>query len=350
MKKLVQLVSIVLLVFACRKESPDPVYDPQPADVHIPAHVVAAVGPMQPSPGNPMTKDGVILGRKLFYEKMLSNDGSMSCASCHRQQHAFDDPRPFSEGTDGSFGDRNSMAIVNLGWDFFYFWDGRRSSLEEQAHDPVTNPVEMANSWPVVVERLQQSMEYRELFLKAFGTRKVDSNLVVRAISQFERTLVSFNSRFDRFMYEKDSGALTVSEKNGLALYTGKARCAGCHQMNPLLTNRGIRNNGIEVTESDPGRMRVTGNIADKGRFKVPTLRNIEVTAPYMHDGRFATLEEVVSFYNKGIKGINPNPNGDAPGFGSRLELTPEEQSDLVAFLKSLTDHQFLTNPEYSEP
>jgi cytochrome c peroxidase len=299
---------------------------------------------------NPLTTEGIFLGRKLFYEKMLSNDMTMSCASCHKQENGFDDPRPFSQGTNGSFGDRNAMAIINLGWDKHFFWDGRRNSLEGQAHDPVTNPIEMANNWPDVVQRLQASGEYRELFFKAFGTRTVDSNLVVKAIAQFERTLVSFNSRFDKYYYMGDSSALNEQEKRGLNIFTGKGLCKNCHLMNTLLTDLEFRNNGLDESPKDAGLMKFTGNAADNGKFKVPTLRNIAVTAPYMHDSRFATLEEVVTFYSSQVKQNSPNLDEHMPEFKSGLNLTVQEKADLVAFLKSLTDKDFTTNPAFSQP
>ena len=246
MRKTLLLVGIAMLfvvVYACKKEEPDPtppelVYDPTYISVETPAYVKNYVGDMQHPSDNPLTAQGVDLGRRLFYEKMLSDTKTISCASCHKQENAFDDPRPFSEGTNGTFGDRNAMAIVNAGWETSFFWDGRRSSLEGQAHDPVTNPIEMANTWPEVVTRLQNSTVYPDLFFKAFGTRTVDSNLVVKAIAQFERTLVSFNSKFDTYYHKGDTTVFTQQEKNGLDIFIGKGMCNNCHAMNTLLTDR----------------------------------------------------------------------------------------------------------------
>jgi cytochrome c peroxidase len=308
------------------------------------------VGDMPVPADNPLTQEGIVLGRMLFYEKMLSNDMTMNCASCHKQENAFDDPRPFSEGTNGAFGDRNAMAIINAGWDTHFFWDGRRNSLEGQAHDPVTNPIEMANTWTEVALRLQQSSTYPDLFFKAFGTRTIDSTLVTKAIGQFERTMVSFNSRFDKYFYSGDSVALTQQEKRGLTLFTGKAMCNMCHLTNTLFTDRDIRNNGLDVNPLDAGLMKFTGNASDRGKFKVPTLRNIEVTAPYMHDSRFATLEEVVDFYSSGVKQNSPNIDEHMPDFGPGLNLSTQEKGDLVAFLKALTDQEFLTREDLSDP
>ncbi|WP_276133076.1 cytochrome-c peroxidase [Polluticoccus soli] len=343
-------IAASLVLYACKKEKQDPTYNPTAATVEVPAYVKTYVGEVPIPADNAMTAEGIELGRKLFYEKMLSDNSTMSCASCHKQENAFDDPRPFSEGTHGAFGDRNAMAIVNAAWDKHFFWDGRRASLEGQAHDPVSNPIEMANKWPEVVKRLQNSEEYPDLFFKAFGTSTIDSTLVTKAIAQFERTLVSFNSPFDKYYYKGDSAALTQQEKNGFMLFTGKAMCNNCHLTNTLFTDREIKNNGLDENPKDPGLMKFTGNAADRGKFKVPTLRNIGVTAPYMHDSRFATLEEVVDFYSSKVKQNSPNLDEHMPDFGSGINLTQQEKTELIAFLKSLTDKEFITNPKFSDP
>lgn len=350
-KILIGIIALLVIVHACKKEKKEePVYSPTSATVEVPAYVKSYIGDMPTPTDNPLTVEGIALGRRLFYEKMLSNDRSMSCASCHKQENAFDDPRPFSEGTNGAFGDRNAMAIVNAAWEKHLFWDGRRSSLEAQAHDPLTNPIEMANNWPEAVARLQSSPTYPDLFFKAFGTKTVDSNLAMKAIAQFERTLVSFNSKFDKYYYQGDSTVFNQSEKNGLALFTGKGLCNNCHLMNTLLTDRDLKNNGLDENPADVGLMKFTGNTNDKGKFKVPSLRNIEVTAPYMHDSRFATLEDVVNFYSSGIKQSSPNIDEHMPDFGSGLNLTAQEKADLVAFLKTLTDQSFLADAKFSDP
>lgn len=357
MKRLTVIVCIVTLIVAihaCRKEDPKPtdtiIYNPKSLTIQVPEYVKTYVGEMKHPSDNPLTVEGVALGRKLFYEKMLSDNMTISCGSCHKQENAFDDPRPFSEGTHGAFGDRNAMAIVNLGWNTGFFWDGRRTTMEEQAHDPVTNPIEMANTWVEVVKRLQNSTTYPDLFYKAFGTKTVDSNLVVKAIAQFERTLVSYNTRFDKYYYGSDSAALTVQEKNGLTIFTGKGFCNNCHLMNTQFTDNMFRNNGLDVNPVDAGRMKFTGQSVDRGKFKVPTLRNIAQSAPYMHDSRLKTLEEVVDFYSSKIQQSSPNIDEHMPDFGSGLNLTMQEKADLVAFLKTLSDQEFLTNPNFSDP
>lgn len=301
-------------------------------------------------PDNPSTHDGVALGRRLFYENALSDDYSMSCSSCHRQENAFSDTRQFSIGTNGAIGRRQAMALVDLAWDGLFFWDGRSPSLEAQAFKPVVDHAEMRNTWPTVVARLQADPVYPSLFERAFGTSIIDSVNVVRAIAQFERSLTSFGSRFDRFRYLGDSAALTEAEQRGMTLFMRGAHCADCHH-EPMMADHGLRNNGLDLVFADQGAAEVTGNPAHAGRFKVPTLRNIEVSPPYMHDGRFSTLEEVVDFYAEDVQLGSPGlDNHMLPWVAGQVQLSTEERADLVAFLKALTDVEFLTNPDFSDP
>lgn len=341
-------IAIILLSWACSPEPKD-IYDPQPHNLEVPDFVEIYLGNFQSPQDNPLTVEGVNLGRRLFYDKKLSNDFTMSCATCHKQENAFDDPRPFSEGTNGSFGNRNAMAIVNLGWGTSFFWDGRRNSLEDQAHDPVVNPIEMANSWPTVVSRLQADEEYPSLFYKAFGSYNIDSNLVAMAIAQFERTLVSFNSPFDRYYFQGETSALNAQEISGLDIFLNKAHCNDCHS-DVLLTDNAFRNNGLDISFTDNGLGLVTANASDNGKFKVPTLRNVELTSPYMHDSRFNTLEQVIDFYSSNVKSASPNLDQHMIPFGNGLNLTIQEKADLLAFLKVLTDSSFINNSAYGDP
>jgi cytochrome c peroxidase len=353
--KAIILGSLVLIMLwsGCRKDpslqevsSPS---GPTPYSLKLPSWMHAEQQPFIPW-DNPMTVEGIELGRKLFYEKALSDDFTMSCGTCHQQEHAFSDPRQFSIGTDGSVGRRNSMAIVNLAWDDLFFWDGRAQSLELQAFMPVVDHAEMRNTWPVVVERLQAHAQYPSLFEKAFGTSDIDSVLVVKAIAQFERTLISFNTRFDRFEYGGDSLALTQQEMRGMDLFFRGAHCADCHRA-PLLTDHAMRNNGLDQVHLDLGFAEVTGITAHEGRFKTTTLRNIEVTAPYMHDSRFNTLEEVMDHYAEGVHLDSPNlDNHMLPWMLGEVSLSVQDRADLVAFLKTLTDQEFLNNPAFSDP
>lgn len=299
---------------------------------------------------NPSTVEGVELGRKLFHEVALSDDFSMSCATCHVQGDGFSDVRQFSIGTNGAVGRRQAMAVANLAWDALFFWDGRSTSLEDQAFRPVTDPAEMRNTWPTVVARLQAHPEYPALFERAFGTATIDSVNVVRAIAQFERSLISLNSRFDRFRYLGDSTALDEQEQRGMNLFMRGAHCADCHH-EPLMADHGLRNNGLDLIFTDAGAAEVNNNPAYAGHFKVPSLRNIAVTPPYMHDGRFATLEEVVDFYADDVELESPGlDNHMLPWVAGQVQLEEQERADLVAFLRALTDEAFLTNPAFSDP
>jgi cytochrome c peroxidase len=350
------LACVLCLMIACRRDEPVPPLDgdatstPTPAMLQLPAGVEAEVGmPVMPA-DNPLTVEGIALGRKLYYEKALSDDLSMSCATCHEQQHGFADPNAFSAGTDGSLGTRNAMSLVNLAWSGPLFWDGRSADLEAQAHDPVTNPIEMRNTWPVVEQRLNASAEYRQRFQVAFGTAVIDSNLVTKAIAQFERSIVSFRSPFDRFYFGGDTSAISEEALHGFNLFRGQGKCGGCH-VPGLFTDQAFRNNGLDLVHTDPGLGGITGQTGDMGKFKVPTLRNIAVTGPYMHDGRFATLAEVIAHYNGGVHMASPNVDGLMDFWG--MNPTPfslDEVNDLTAFLLSLTDEQLLADPALAAP
>jgi cytochrome c peroxidase len=222
--------------------------------------------------------------------------------------------------------------------------------LELQAHDPVTNPIEMRNTWPTVVARLQSMPEYPPLFQAAFGSPGIDSVRVTKAIAQFERTLVSFNSRYDRFHFLGDSSALSPAEMRGRDIFMRDGHCVDCHS-EVLLSDGAMRNNGLDVVSADPGLGAVTGQPSHFGRFKVTTLRNIAVTGPYMHDSRFQTLEEVVDFYALNVHTNAQNLDAHmAPWVDGTIDLDAQERADLVAFLHALTDSTFLTNPAFSAP
>ncbi|MCS6991992.1 MAG: cytochrome-c peroxidase [Chitinophagales bacterium] len=336
-----------ILLMACSKDSQS--FEPTPLNLSYPSWVEQYVGKPHLPADNPLTVEGFELGRRLFYDTRLSADGSMSCASCHQQQYSFDDNRAFSIGVDGTVGKRNAMPLINLAWSKSFFWDGRRPSLELQAHDPVVSPSELKNTWPQVVARLQADPEIVERFFRAFGSRSIDSTLIVKAIAQFERTLISFNSRYDRYVYQNDTLALTEQERRGYQIFLNEGLCNHCHT-EPLFTDQAFRNNGLDAVPADAGRGGVTGNPADFGTFKVPTLRNIALTAPYMHDGRFQTLEEVVQHYSDGIVPHSPNLDVHLQGVGTGVALTAQQQADLVAFLRALTDSTFISNTAFQNP
>lgn len=309
---------------------------------------------------NPLTNTGVALGRNLFYEKMLSKDLSMSCASCHAQENSFSDTNRFSIGVNGLPGKRQAMAVVNMLWNSNdFFWDGRANLLRHQSVMPIQDALEMDETIPNVISKLEANPAYKVLFEKAFGDDKITEERIALALEQFMNSLVSYNSKYDKNL--RGEMPLTVSEQRGRDLFfleynpffpsNSGADCAHCHS-GPNFENDQYMNNGLDGDGmmSDSGRMKVTNNLNDKAKFKVPTLRNIELTPPYMHDGRFQTLEEVVDHYNSGIDSSSTlDPALDATR-ATGLMLSVQDKQDLVAFLKTLTDYDFITNSKYSDP
>lgn len=303
---------------------------------------------------NPQTEEGIFLGRKLFYDPILSGNGTQACASCHKPNNSFTDDLRFSIGIDGIEGTRNSMPLYNMAWNTNnkFFWDGRAISLEKQALEPVENPIEMHNTWENAVGSLQNHGEYPELFNKAFGTTTITKELTAKAIAQFERTLISANSPFDRYLLGENS--LTPQEINGFQIFMDEDRgdCFHCHgsNTNPLWTDNIFHNNGLDAIITDKGLGAVTGDPNDDGKFKSPSLRNLAYTAPYMHDGRFETLDEVIDHYSEGLvysPTIDPLMKSIADG---GVQLTESDKADLKAFLLSLSDPSFISNPDFQNP
>lgn len=342
-----------LTLSSCKKDKVG--YGPTPYQLDIPSHF-----PKMPIPAdNPMTVEGVALGKRLFYETKLSLDNSISCGSCHAPQHAFSDDKPVSTGVYGAQGTRQSMALVNLGWQTFFFWDGRAKTLEEQILEPVPNPVEMHQSWDKAIAKLSADVSYRNDFYKAFGEEGIDKTKASKAIAQFLRTMISGNSRFD-VMYKIENGLpltaadqqinITPEEWGGYDLFKSLngADCFHCHN-GPLMQVAKFSNNGLDASFTDLGRESVTGNINDRGKFKVPTLRNIELSAPYMHDGRFQSLEEVIEHYSSGI--VHSPTIDPLIEFASQggVQLDAEQKGLLKTFLKTLTDHEFVNNPKFQK-
>lgn len=355
------IISCVVVFESCK---PDEVVEPGPTPYNL--VLPAGFPPMDQPADNPLTVEGVELGRKLFYEKMLSENYTISCATCHLQSKAFSDTGVFSSGFNNQQGNRNSMAIINVGYNRDLFWNGRAKSLEAQALQPVPNPVEMHLKWVDAVSRLNADATYPGLFKKAFGTDVVDSMLVVKALAQFMRTMVAGNSKFHKFLRSEVS--LTQSELNGYNLFKSelKGDCQHCHELgSKLMTDnhfldiaQRFHNNGLDsIYPTLLGLAEVTGDPNDNGKFKTPTLINIAVTGPYMHDGRFQTLDDVINFYDHGVK-VSPTldffmtknfpdlQNGDRRELG----LTNQEKADLKAFLLTLTDSSLITNPAFADP
>lgn len=305
--------------------------------------------PKPPLPAdNPLTMEGVELGRRLFFDRRLSRDGSLACAGCHSPEQSFVDSKGrFSLGVDGKVGSRNSMPLHNLVWADSYFWDGRAKRLRDQVLVPIQDPVEMDETLDNVLAKLRTDDAYPRLFERAFGKPGISAERLGLAVEQFLITLISQDSKFDRAL--KGEAEFTEEERRGFELFVTEhdpklglfgADCFHCHG-GSLFTNHRFANNGLDAEFNDAGRFKVTGNEADRGKFKVPSLRNVEQTPPYMHDGRFATLEEVVEHYNSGVKSsatLDPNISKHLP---AGLGLSSADKAALVIFLKTLTERAF---------
>jgi cytochrome c peroxidase len=293
---------------------------------------------------NPLIQERVTLGAKLFHDPILSRDGTISCASCHQQAHAFSDPRRFSLGVDGQIGNRHAMPLFNLAWKSSFFWDGRAPSLRAQPWVPIQQHNEMDNTPARVIAKLAASSAYPPLFLAAFGSPEVTREKIGLAFENYLLTLTSYNAKFDQAM--RGQATLTPEEKRGLQLFmteydprTGQygADCFHCHG-GALFTDHQFHNNGLELAPEDAGRYLVTHDEADRGKFATPSLRNLTHTGPYMHDGRFTTLEEVVAHYDHGVvRSPTLDPNlAKHPDDGLKLSI-PDQQA-IVAFLKTLSE------------
>ncbi len=358
------LLLMGLIIISCRKD-PEMTQDPDHRDLtHIPYQPTSVTldipsnfPPMDIPEDNALTEEGIRLGRHLFYDPILSLDSTISCSSCHQQELSFTDGRAVSEGIDGLTGTRSSMSLENVGYvSVGLFWDGRAETLEEQALEPVENPVEMHEDWPNVEEKFRRHGEYPGMFREAFGiqhTGEITKELAVKAIAQFMRTMISGESKFDRV--QNNQAFFTDQELMGYDLFFDlpnnlpDAECGHCHNV-PFFSVSGYFNNGIDSVETlddfpDLGRGAVTGKRLDNGRFRPPSLRNIELTAPYMHDGRFETLDEVLEHYNSGghyARNLDANIR--------ELHLDEEHKEAIKAFLRTLTDTNFTQNPAFSNP
>jgi len=344
---LLLLFCVPLAAAGCGEEGTGPPGSSEPEPYTPDTH---GLFPLPDTPDNPMTVQGVALGRRLFHDPILSGDYTQSCATCHAQAFAFsDNGRRFSEGIDGSVGTRNAPTIVNVPWSPDFFWEGRAATLEDQARAPVPNPIEMNLPWEEALDRLRAHPEYPAMFGRAFRTEEITQDRVVMAIAQFERTLLSQDSKWDRV--HRGEAEFTPEEARGQTFFfTERGDCFHCHGTS-LFTDHRHHDNGLDLDPADPGRMAVTGDPFDRGKFRSPSLRNAEVTGPYMHDGRFATLEEVIEHYSTGIQDSpNLDPLLKIPRPGDTQEFTAQEKSDLLAFLRTLTDPVFLSNPDYGPP
>jgi cytochrome c peroxidase len=365
-KTLLLLVLLLTLLVRCKDDSDDPM-DPDPVnscstsmpigtdyELDIPFYVSL---PTLIPEDNPIKVPAVELGQFLFWDTRLSANNTMSCGTCHSPAASFSDPVPVSVGIDGVSGTRSAMAIVNMVFQPHITWDGHQPDLEGQAIGPVENVIEMHDDWDDVIEEigLSTTPDYPALFEAAYGSDCITRERASKAMASFMRTMTSFNAKYDRAEFGPEqftdleaAGRLLFSLEGGEG-FEG-ADCFHCHNLETQIFSDGeFRNNGLDAEFADLGRGGFTGIAAENGKFKVPTLRNIELTAPYMHDGRFETLEEVVDHYNEGgVPSPTIDPFMEVQGVG--LTLTPLEKQQLVAFLKTFTDVEFVTNPEFQDP
>ena len=306
---------------------------------------------------NPVTNEGAALGRLLFYDSILSVDYSMSCATCHKQKFAFTDQQQFSKGVNEVMLKRNTMPLFNLAWYPSFFWDGKANSIENQVFFPVSAHNEMNLNWKTAEKRINKSKLYRSLFIKAFGLKPIDSLLISYAIAQFERSLISNHSKFDNVLNGQEYLSADEYEGYGLINDQTKGDCLHCHLTdgNGLGTNQKFSNNGLDNIKNinnykDNGLGKISGNQSDIGLFKVPSLRNLSFTAPYMHDGRFKSLKEVLNFYSEGVNNsINVDSKMSFAHKGG-AHLTNSEKDKIIKFLLTLNDSVFVTNPKFSNP
>ena len=355
-RKLLLLIPVVVVAAAVmwiyRPREPEAPRAVRASGIPIQIRVPLGLPPVPIPADNPPTAETVALGRKLYYDVGLSVDNTVSCSSCHSPDFGFSDGKQFSEGVKGQKGGRNAPTVFNAAYFQFQFWDGRAPSLEKQAEGPVQNPIEMAHTLEGVERKLQADPVYRAEFEKAFGPGAIRYEMVGKAIASFERTVISSNSPFDRYLYGGEKEALSESAQRGLAVFRDpqKGNCTACHTIGEqyaLFTDNKFHNLGVGVDPqgrlTDLGRSAVTKNETDQGAFKTPSLRNIALTAPYMHDGSLQKLEDVIDFY---VGGGNSNPYLDKEMKALDF-LTFPERADLLAFLQSLTGE---TPPEVGPP
>lgn len=335
---------LLLLLAACSGE--DNAYQNLPLAVAVPSNFPALAYNIG---ANPPTQKGFELGKKLFYDGRLSSDGLVSCGFCHVQEFAFTHHgHTVSHGVNNASGTRNAPPIQNLGFQTTFMWDGATDHLDLQPIIPLTSPIEMNGNLSAIVAMMKADPAYKKAFAAAFPKSDISTETMLQALSQFMVMATSSNSKFDKYRRKEAGGTLTAQETQGYALFN--AKCASCHATD-LFTDNSFRNNGLPVNPlvNDVGRFRVTQFPADRYTFKVPSLRNVEKTAPYMHDGRFGTLESVLDHYDSGVvASATLDPLLQTPN-GLGIPLSADEKSALIAFLKTLTDNQFLTDKRFSE-
>lgn len=340
------LLFCAILFFGCSKDNESEEYQNLPINYTVPSNFPPLAYNLA---NNPITEKGFELGKKLFYDGRLASDGLVSCAFCHEQSSAFTHHgHAFSNGVGDGIGTRNTPPIQNLAFQTTFMYDGATSHLDLQPILPLTSPIEMNSNFTDIIAKLKADAQYQKLFKQAFADGEINSENILKAFSQFMVMVTSSNSRFDKYRRNETGGYLTTEEQEGYMLFNQK--CASCHTSD-LFTDNSFRNNGLPINPqiNDKGRFMITQNEQDQYKFKVPSLRNIEKTEPYMHDGRFSTLEAVLNHYQNGVVNMTTldpilNVNGNLG-----IPLTTAEKSKIIAFLKTLTDNQFLTDPRFAQ-
>jgi len=342
--KYLMLLAIGFL-FSCSSDDSSE-YQNIPIDYQVPSNFPPLAYNMV---NNPLTEKGFELGKKIFYDGRLASDGVVSCGFCHIQEDAFTHHgHTFSHGVGDGIGTRNAQPIQNMAFQTQFFWDGAANHIEMLSMIPISSEIEMNGDIIAIINMMKNDSEYKRLFKQAFPQGAINSEYMLKALAQFMTLLTSSNSKFDKYRRNESGGNLTQDEIDGYTIFNQK--CASCHATD-LFTDNSFRNNGLPINPSinDTGRYRVTEFEQDKYKFKVPSLRNIEKTAPYMHDGRFYTLEAVLNHYSNGVVNsatLDPSLNNNGT---LGIPLTNLEKTKLIAFLKTLTDNQYLTDKRFSE-
>ncbi|MEQ8359997.1 MAG: cytochrome c peroxidase [Cytophagales bacterium] len=342
---------LALIIFSCRENN-----EPLPQEEIFVVEVPSNFEDLPVPESNEFSKEKIELGRLLFYDPILSGNNQVSCASCHIQSKAFTDGDALTRrGVSGEALLRHTPALINLAWMPGLFWEGGAKNIESLALGPIGHPDEMNQDIVELVKELNEDSEYPLFFQNAFGPGDIELTQVLKALAQFQRTLISGDSRYDKYIRNEDGVTFSMQELNGLSLY--EEHCSSCHS-GFLFTDNAFHNNGIDSSWNDisnefifTGRYRITFDSADLGKYKTPTLRNIALTAPYMHDGRFESLEEVLDHYSAQVKyspSLDEHFKNEDGTYG--IPLSEEEKTDIIRFLNSLTDEEFISNQRFSSP
>ncbi len=353
MKLQLFFIAVVLLMYSCKKDKPKVIYEQTPVELKIPEIFKDRILPPIVPQDNPLTKEGIVLGKRLFHDPILSEDHTVACASCHRQSSGFTNNQQFATGVNQTKVKRNTIPLFNVAWNYYeqYAWDGHANSIEIVAEHTITDPLEMHNTWENAIEDLKSDSEYPELFARAFGDDKITKERATKAIAQFIRTIISGNSKFDKYLLGE--AELTYDERMGYQIFEAeeKGDCFHCHGSieNPLWTDNRFHNNGMDTEFDDYGLEYVTGLKSDRGKFKTPTLRNLKYTAPYMHDGRFKTIDDVINHYSEGLVFSSTIDPLMKSAYKGGVHLSDKEKKQLKAFLLTLSDEEMINNSEYEQ-